>query len=273
MSTRVRTLGGRDDRIARAFERAGAEKRAAFVPFLVAGDPDLALSRERFIALAELGSDLLEIGVPFSDPIADGPVIQAAAQRALEARVHLAEILGMVADLRRSGVSIPVVLFSYSNPIFRYGPERFAEHAAASGVDGVLVVDLPPEEAAGEYLDALAPRDLAPIFLLAPTSSGARVREVRRRARGFVYYVSRTGTTGRGLALRRELRREVRSVKRAVRLPVVLGFGVSEPGDVERAAAVADGVVVGSALIEAAQQGGTGRMLELASDMLQRTRR
>jgi tryptophan synthase alpha chain len=214
----------------------------------MAGDPDLATTASAVRALAGAGADVIELGVPFSDPIADGPVNQAAATRALAAGATLGRILAMVSGLR-ADVAVPLVLFSYFNPIFRYGVERFAEHAAASGVDGVLVVDLPPEEAAGEYLEALRQHGLDRIFLLAPTSTRERRRAVRRTGSGFVYYVSRTGVTGERRALPADLVDEVRSLRRDIDLPIAVGFGISTPEQVAAVAEIADGVVVGSALV------------------------
>ena len=243
--------------VGRAFAAAGREGRAAFVPFLMAGDPDLATTGELVEALAAAGADLVELGVPFSDPIADGPVNQAAAARALASGTTLAGILELASRLRRR-VELPLVLFSYFNPILRYGVARFAEHAAASGVDGVLCVDLPPEEADGAYLRALGAHGLDPVFLLAPTSTRERMRAVARAGRGFVYYVSRTGVTGERDELPPALAAEVREVRRRVALPVAVGFGVSTPEQVRAVARIADGVVVGSALVRLAAEGGDG---------------
>jgi tryptophan synthase alpha chain len=237
--------------VARAFERARKEKRAAFVPFLMAGDPDLATTADLVVALAEAGADVVELGVPFSDPIADGPVNQAAAERALASGTTLEKILATVAALR-ARTDVAIVLFSYYNPIHRYGLARLAAHAAASGVDGVLCVDLPPEEARGEYLDALRANALDPIFLLAPTSTRERVKAVAEAGSGFVYYVSRTGVTGERAELPRELAKEVTALRRALRLPVAVGFGISTPEQAGAVARVADGVVVGSALVRLA---------------------
>jgi tryptophan synthase alpha chain len=234
--------------IGEAFARRRGEARAAFVPFLVAGDPDLDTTEELVLALAEGGADVVELGVPFSDPMADGPVIQAAAARALAAGATLARVLAAVSRLR-ARTAVPIVLFGYFNPIHRYGVARFAEHAASSGVDGVLCVDLPPEEAAGEYLDGLAAADLDPIFLLAPTSTAERVRAVKRAGRGFVYYVSRTGVTGERAELPDELARRVRALRKRSSLPVAVGFGISTPAQAREVGQLADGVVVGSALV------------------------
>jgi tryptophan synthase alpha chain len=250
--------------IAAAFERARAEGRAAFVPFLMAGDPDLPTTIELVEALAGAGADVVELGVPFSDPIADGPVNQAAAARALAAGTTLDRILAAVAGFRarRRRRSLPLVLFSYFNPIFRYGVARFAEHARESGVDGVLCVDLPPEEAHGEYLGALARRGLDPIFLLAPTSTRERVRVVARAGAGFVYYVSRTGVTGERAELPRGLAAELRAVRRRLRLPVAVGFGISTPEQAAAVARLADGVVVGSALVKLVAEASGGHAVD-----------
>lgn len=239
--------------IARAFESAQRLRRAAFVPFLMAGDPDLETTARLVVALDEAGADVVELGVPFSDPVADGPVNQAAAGRALAAGTTLAGVLATVAGLR-ARTDLPLVLFSYFNPIHRYGLARFAEHAAASGVDGVLCVDLPPEEARGDYLDGLARHGLDPIFLLAPTSTKARVKAVARAGSGFVYYVSRTGVTGERDELPAGLAREVRALRKALRLPVAVGFGISTPEQAGAVGRIADGVVVGSALVRRAAE-------------------
>jgi tryptophan synthase alpha chain len=234
--------------LTRAFARAKAERRAAFIPYITAGDPDLAATERLAIALAAAGADILELGVPFSDPIADGPVNQAAAARSLASGTTLVGILALVARLQPR-LGVPVVLFTYFNPIHAYGVERFAEHAAASGVDGVLCVDLPPEEAEGDYLDALRAQGLDAIFLLAPTSTRERVRTVARLGSGFVYYVSRTGVTGEQSALPEELAREAKALGKALKLPLAVGFGISTRAQVAAVARIADGVVVGSALV------------------------
>jgi len=238
----------RDSRIARAFTEAKADDRAAFVPFLMGGDPTLETTVDLVVALAEAGADVVELGVPFSDPMADGPVNQAAAERALAAGATLERLLSTVAEVR-SRTDVPIVLFSYANPIVRYGFERFAEHAAACGVDGVLVVDLPLEEARDGWIPALDRHGLDPIFLLAPTSTTERIRALRRAARGFVYFVSRTGVTGERQELPRELARQVRAARKGTGRPVAVGFGVSTPEQVAAVSRIADGVVVGSALV------------------------
>ncbi|HSM52389.1 MAG TPA: tryptophan synthase subunit alpha, partial [Thermoanaerobaculia bacterium] len=199
--------------LADLFARCRAEERAAFVPFLVAGDPDLDATERLLLALARAGADAIEIGVPFSDPIADGPVIQAASERALAGGVTLERILARVARLR-APVGVPLVLFSYANPILAYGVERFAEQAAASGIDAVLVVDLPPEEAEEELAPRLAAHGVDLVFLLAPTSGRERIDRVARTGSGFVYFVARAGVTGEREALAPELPRQLAAVRR-----------------------------------------------------------
>jgi tryptophan synthase alpha chain len=239
--------------IDQVFRRCADEGRAAFIPFLMGGDPDLRSLPRLLEALAAGGADLIEVGVPFSDPIADGPVNQRAAGRALAAGTSLGGILGAIATARES-VDVPIVLFSYFNPIRARGVELFAEQAVSSGVDGVLCVDLPPEEAEETYLPALARNDLDPVFLLAPTSTVDRMKRVGEVSRGFVYYVSRTGVTGERELLTKTLPKEVKRVRRKVDLPVAVGFGISSPDQVEAVGEIADGVVVGSALVRLVEE-------------------
>lgn len=241
--------------IAQVFERCAQEGRAAFIPFLMAGDPDLATTPRLVEALAAGGADLIELGIPFSDPIADGPVNQRAATRALAAGTTLAGVLEVVAKARET-VTVPIVLFSYFNPIRARGMELFAEQAAASGVDGVLCVDLPPEEAEDSYLPALRKNGLDPVFLLAPTSTTERMRRVGGVSSGFVYYVSRTGVTGEQELLTKTLPKEVKRVRRKVDLPVAVGFGISTPEQVAAVGDFADGAVVGSALVRLVEEHG-----------------
>jgi tryptophan synthase alpha chain len=241
--------------IEEVFARCADEGRAAFIPFLMAGDPDLGTTPRLLEALVAAGADLIEVGVPFSDPVADGPVNQRAATRALAAGTNLAGILEVVASVRDS-LGVPIVLFTYFNPIRARGVELFAEQAASSGVDGVLCVDLPPEEAEECYLPALRKSGLDPVFLLAPTSTTERMKRVGEVSSGFVYYVSRAGVTGEREHLRKTLAKEVKRVRRKVKLPVAVGFGISTPEQVAAVAEVADGVVVGSALVRIVEEGG-----------------
>ena len=235
------------------FTRAAEENRAAFIPFLVGGDPDLGTSADLVAALVDAGADIIEIGVPFSDPIADGPVNQRAASRALEAGTTLSGILDLVAR-HRSRSDVPIVLFSYFNPLFVRGATQFASQAADSGVDGVLCVDLPPAEAAASFAPALREQAIDTIFLLSPTSTRQRVDEVSDAASGFVYYVSRTGVTGVQSELEKELGREVKRVRRRLKLPLAVGFGISTVDQVAGVAKIADGVVVGSALVRLVEE-------------------
>lgn len=235
------------------FERCRREGRAAFVPFLMAGDPDLRTSARLLAALAGAGADLIELGVPFSDPIADGPVNQRAASRALAAGTRLAGVLELVSRCR-DRIGVPIVLFTYYNPLLARGIERFAEQATASGVDGVLCVDLPPEEAAQELIPALRERRIDTVFLLAPTSDRARVKQVAAASTGFVYYVSRTGVTGVREELPAALLKEAKRLRRRLKQPLAVGFGISTPEQAAAVAGVADGVVVGSALVRVVEE-------------------
>lgn len=239
--------------LADIFARVAEEKRAAFIPYLTGGDPDLGTAAELLAALVDAGADIIEIGVPFSDPIADGPVNQRAAARALAGGTTLSGILDLVAK-HRSRSHVPIVLFSYFNPMFVRGAREFAAQAAESGVDGVLCVDLPPGEAAKEFAPALEEQGIDTIFLLAPTSTRKRIQEVSEAATGFVYYVSRTGVTGVQAELESELGKEVKRVRRRLQLPLAVGFGISTPEQVATVAKMADGVVVGSALVRIVEQ-------------------
>ncbi len=239
--------------IGRVFETCRREKRAAFIPFLMAGDPSLAVTGELIEALARGGADLIELGLPFSDPIADGPVNQRAANRALSSGTTLSGVLEMIAARRRR-VGVPIVLFTYFNPLHARGLARFAEQAAGSGVDGVLCVDLPPEEGERELVPLLKAQGLDSIYLLAPTSTPERVRRAAKVSGGFLYYVSRTGVTGEQSALPAELAEEIRRFKKKLPLPLAVGFGISTPDQVREVGKIADGVVVGSALVRLVEE-------------------
>jgi len=241
-------------RLSAAFARAKAANRAALVVFVEAGDPDLATTERLVPALAGAGADVIELGVPFSDPIADGPTIQRASERALRASSGLLPAIALAARLRASGVSIPIVLFTYANPILAMGEAEFAHAAAEAGVDGVLVTDLPPEE--GKALSVmLKSARLSPVFLLAPTSPDERIRKAAGLSRGFVYLVSRAGVTGARTSLPEGLAELAARVRRNVKkLPFAVGFGISTPEQVRAAATLADGVVVGSAVVSAMEE-------------------
>jgi tryptophan synthase alpha chain len=234
-------------RIGARFESLAANGRKAFVGFVTAGDPSLDRTVEIAWALEGAGVDVLELGVPFSDPLADGPVIQRASERALRRKTSLASVLEAVRRIRTRS-ELPLLLFSYLNPLLRYGLDRLARDAAAAGVDGVLVTDLPPEEA-GEWIALARPAGLDTVFLAAPTSPDARLARVAEVSRGFVYAVSRTGVTGERDALSVDAAGLVGRLKALTRTPVVVGFGISTPEQVRDAAAPADGVIVGSALV------------------------
>jgi len=234
-------------RIAERFAQLKERGEAALIPFLTAGDPDLETTRQLLRAVARAGADLIELGVPFSDPTADGPAIQRSSARALRKRTSLGQILGLVAE-EREQLGVPIILFGYYNPIFHYGPERLCADAQRAGVDGLLVVDLPPEEAAELFVPARA-RGLDMIFLLAPTSDEGRVRKVLERASGFVYYVSMTGVTGSQGIDTAQVEGMVKKLRALCRLPIGVGFGITSPQEAARVATFADAVVVGSAIV------------------------
>ncbi len=252
--------------IAEKFSTLRRKARRALIPYVTAGDPGLAHSREILAALIRAGADAIEVGVPFSDPLADGPVIQRASQRALGAGTTLTGILDGLADFQKERISYsdkpgegpisskgessptPLVLFSYLNPIWQMGLERFARRAKEAGVDGVLLTDLIPEEAS-EIKAVFDVHDLDLIFLVAPTSTDERIQKICQMARGFIYAVSRTGTTGTRTALAAGIQPLVERIRRFSPLPVVVGFGISSREQVEAVWQVADGAVVGSAIV------------------------
>jgi len=224
-------------------------KKPALVAYVTCGDPDLATTREIVLAAIEAGADVIELGVPFSDPVADGPVIQRASERALKHGTSLAQVLTLAAEIREQAQSTGLIVFSYLNPILRMGLDKFCKVARAAGVDGVLVTDLPVEEA-GAYLRAMREHDLSPIFMTAPTSTDERLRRIAAVSRGFVYAVSRTGVTGQRQQLAEDARKLVKRLRRVTKLPVALGFGISTPEHFAEVAEFADAVVVGSAIVE-----------------------
>lgn len=234
-------------RIKSTFAALKKRGEVALVPFIMAGDPDLETTRQLLLAAAEAGADLIELGVPFSDPTADGPVIQRAGVRALARGTSLRQILELVAELRSGGFETPLVLFGYYNPFFHYGPGRLAADARQAGVDGLLVVDLPPEEADELWQPAKA-AGLDVIFLLAPTSDRKRVKAVLSKASGFVYFVSMTGVTGSRAIDTADVAGLVGTVRQQCRLPIGVGFGISTPEQAAAVASYADAVVVGSAI-------------------------
>ncbi|MBC7286892.1 MAG: tryptophan synthase subunit alpha [Armatimonadetes bacterium] len=235
-------------RVSRAFERAAQEGRGALVVYITAGDPNLQVTRELVRVIHEAGADIIELGMPYSDPIADGPTIQAAGQRALAAGTTLNGILAAVSAIRQKS-EVPLVLMTCFNPILQHGLGKFAARAAEAGIDGVLVSDLPPEEA-DEWVDAARAEGLDTIFLAAPTTPADRARRIAELSRGFLYAVSRPGVTGVRDQLPEGLADFVAMLKSVSDLPVAVGFGISRPEQVRAVCSVADGAIVGSAVVE-----------------------
>jgi tryptophan synthase alpha chain len=246
-------------RIDRAFARLRGESRTGLVTYVTAGDPDLERSAEILLALDRAGADVIEVGIPFSDPLADGPVIQRASERALASGTTATAVIDMIGRLRAK-LSAPVVLFSYVNPLLRIGLGDFAARAADAGVDGVLALDLPIEEA-GEYHETLTRAGLDPIFLLSPTTTTARIREAAGMGRGFLYAISRLGVTGAREELASGTRDLMARIRRETALPVALGFGISRPEHVTEAGRSADAAVVGSGLVSVIAAAGDPRTL------------
>ncbi len=234
--------------------RARGEK--ALIPFVTAGDPDLATTEALVPALALAGADVIELGVPFSDPMAEGPTIQRSSERALRAGASLRKVLQLVGRVRAQ-VEVPIVLMGYANNLLAMGEEEFAAAAAEVGVDGLIAVDLPPEEGEGLHA-ALRARGVDPVLLAAPTTRPERLEMLAKRTAGFLYFVSLTGTTGARTAISATLEAEVRAVRAVSDVPVCVGFGVSTPEHAVRIAAFADGVVVGSALVDRIERAGSG---------------
>ncbi|MFA7269001.1 MAG: tryptophan synthase subunit alpha [Sterolibacterium sp.] len=236
-------------RITPTFERLRTQGRKALIPFITAGDPAPDLTLPLMRTLVENGADIIELGVPFSDPMADGPTIQRASERALQHGMSLRRVLAIVRAFRLENDATPVVLMGYANPIEAYGAAVFVEDAQAAGVDGVLVVDYPPEECA-EFAAALRQHAIDPIFLLAPTSTEQRCAEVAALASGYIYYVSLKGVTGAGHLDFAEIARRIPTIREKVGLPIGVGFGIRDAESAQRIAAVADAVVIGSRIIE-----------------------
>lgn len=234
-------------RISEKFESLRAKDEKALVVYVTAGNPSLEMTKEIILTLEKAGVDILEIGVPFSDPTADGPVIQEAAQRALKTGTTMKGVLQLVADVRKIS-HIPIVLFGYYNPIFSYGVEKFAKDARKAGVDGVLVVDLPPEEAPElrQFTDAAG---IDFISLITPTTDMRRAKKIAARATGFLYYISITGVTGTAAPKLADIEKDLKKIRKISSLPVAVGFGISRPEQAREIGRLADGIVVGSALV------------------------
>ncbi len=234
-------------RINQTFEELRSQNRKGFIPFITAGDPDLETTRKLIVELGRIGSTLIELGIPFTDPMADGPVIQRASERALRHAFGVEDVLQTVSEARKE-TAAPIILFSYFNPLLQFGVERLAREAKRAGLDGVLVTDLVPEEA-GEFAAVLRQNDLDMIFLIAPTSTDERLQLVAERASGFIYAVSRAGITGAREEMSAEAEKLVRRMRRFSNLPIAVGFGISKPEHVADVWGYADAAVVGSALV------------------------
>ncbi len=237
-----------NNRIQQTFDTLQAKGEKALIPYIMAGDPSLSVTESLVLSLAESGADLIELGVPFSDPIADGPVIQQAAERALQSGTTLKKILSMVRSLRKK-TSVPLIFMTYYNTMLAMGLEKFCKEAVSAGVDGLIIPDLPPEESAELYKITMATGGPTIIFLLAPTSTPQRRKEVSRRTHGFIYYVSITGITGAQLSDLTLVKKNVHAIQKQSKKPVAVGFGISTPEQAHDVAQFADGVIIGSALV------------------------
>ena len=242
------------NRIDATFAKLRAAGRTALIPYVTAGDPSPATTVPLLRALVAVGADVIELGVAFSDPMADGPVIQRASERALAQGVTTRDVLAMVSAFRRDDASTPLVLMGYANPIETMGTEKFADRAKEAGVDGVIVVDYPPEEA-GEFAAVVTARGIAPIFLLSPTTPAARMDAVGRLARGYVYYVSLKGVTGAGHIDTAEVVARLAEIRKHVALPIGVGFGIRDAASAQAIAAHADAIVIGSRIIQEIEAG------------------
>jgi tryptophan synthase alpha chain len=241
-------------RIKNTFNRLKKKNEKALIPYIMAGDPDLATTKTLIFEMEKAGCDIIELGAPFSDPLADGPTIQKAAIRSLRNRTSIADVLGLVADVRKES-TIPLILMTYYNLIFKYGEERFVHDAVSAGLDGLILPDLPPEEA-GTLIPVAKKAGLDTIFLLAPTSTDERIKLVSRVSQGFIYYVSLTGVTGSNLGLQdSSIKDAINKIKEVTDKPVSVGFGISTPDQAAQVALWgADGVIVGSALVKVIEE-------------------
>jgi len=238
-------------RLEKIFSDCAEKNRAALITFVMGGDPDFATSEKILQALPTFGADIIEIGMPFSDPMADGPVIQAAGQRALKAGINLNHILELAKSLREKHPAVGIVLMGYYNPVYAYGEKKFLVEAKKSGVDGILLVDLPPEEDS-EFANEATTHGISLIKLIAPTTPETRMKMIEKKASGFIYYVSIAGITGTHSAKITEVKKSLAKLKKITKLPIAVGFGISQPSIAGLFAKFSDGVVVGSALVEIA---------------------
>ncbi len=237
------------NRIQVAFDKLKQQQRKALIPFVTAGDPSQKMTVPLMHELVKVGADVIELGVPFSDPMADGPVIQRASERALKNGMSLRGVLGMVMEFRKQDTATPVVLMGYGNPIEAMGWEMFAQHCVEAGVDGVLTVDFPPEES-HEAFEHLQRHNIAPIFLLAPTTNEARIEQIARLARGYVYYVSLKGVTGAGNLDLSAIEQKLPLLRKHIKLPIGVGFGIRDAAMARAVSKLCDGVVVGSRIVQ-----------------------
>ena len=244
------------------------ERKPSLVAYVTSGDPNLATTREVILAAIAAGSSVIELGVPFSDPLADGPVIQRASERALKHGTSLDQVLKLAAEIREQSQSVGLIIFTYLNPILQMGLEKFCKIARLAGVDGVLVTDLPVEEAA-PYLAEMRKNELAPIFLAAPTSTDDRLKRIAKVSRGFVYAVSRTGVTGARKQLPEDAQTLVRRLRKYTRLPIAVGFGISTPDQFAAVGGYADAAVVGSAIVDIIERS-PGREAQSVSEFVKR---
>jgi len=235
------------NRIDQKFKQLKEQKKKAFIAYICVGDPDIKTTKSLVLELEESGVDIIELGVPFSDPLADGPTIQQASQRALKHKINLPKIFSLVRSLRKD-TDIPIVLMTYYNPIYDYGLNDFIKAAHKAGVDGVIVPDLIPEEA-DELIFISRAYDFNTIFLAAPTSTKDRIRMIAKKSKGFIYYVSLTGVTGARKSLSSDIRQHIRQIRTITKKPVCIGFGVSTPKQVRELSQFSDGLIVGSAII------------------------
>jgi len=254
-------------RIRSRFAALGKAGRKALIPYITAGDPDPSLTVPLLHALVEAGADVLELGVPFSDPMADGPVIQRSSERALAKHVGLSDVIEMVREFRTRNAETPVVLMGYANPVEAMGAQTFVARAAAAGVDGVIVVDYPPEESA-QFAELAKRGGLDVIFLLAPTSTAARIKEVARAGSGYLYYVSLKGVTGAGHLDLNDVASHLPAIRAATTLPIGVGFGIRDAESARQVAEIADAVVIGSRIIQEIESAGPDNAVARVKDLL-----